>query len=136
MGDNAAFFSHGQVVVQGEEDIDENYDPTDFLHSLGQPQESAAPGPSQHSPDPGAADMPTYDVGDHEGERVPVELHHAEDGSMIINPVEAAAAASVDVINDDLDISDSDEESDQPSSGGHHPSAPEPPPPDEDGIWF
>ena len=47
----------------------------------------------------------------------------------------------VDVIHDDLDISDSDEEmsSDQGhanSSGGHHHAGPEPPPPDEDGIWF
>ena len=134
MGDNAAYYGQGEVVVQGEEEIDENYDPTDFLHNLGHPQE-AAHGAGQQSPEVGETEMPTYDVGNHEGKRVPVELHHAEDGSMIINPV--PAPVSVDVINDDLDISDSDEESDQPSSGGHHqPSAPEPPPPDEDGIWF
>jgi len=133
MGDNAAYYGQGEVVVQGEEEIDENYDPTDFLHNLGHQQEAAG----QETPEVGGTEMPTYDVGDHDGERVPVELHHAEDGSMIINPVQPAAPVSVDVINDDLDISDSDEESDQPSSGGHHhPSAPEPPPPDEDGIWF
>ena len=133
MGDNAAYYGQGDVVVQGEEEIDENYDPTDFLHNLGHPQEAT----SHQPPEVGATEMPTYDVGDHDGERVPVELHHAEDGSMIINPVPTAAPVSVDVINDDLDISDSDEESDQPSSGGHHqPSVPEPPPPDEDGIWF
>jgi hypothetical protein len=78
----------------------------------------------------------TYDVGDQEGERVPVELRHAEDGSMILDPITASGSASVDVINDDLDISDSDEESEPPTSGGQQHPGPEPPPPDEDGIWF
>ena len=76
------------------------------------------------------------------GERVPVELSHAEDGSMVINPLPPATSSeAVDVINDDLDISDSDDEADSDPAGnttadtsGHH--HPEPPPPDEDGIWF
>ena len=82
-----------------------------------------------------------------EGERVPVELSHAEDGSMVINPLPpatlppATSSEAVDVVNDDLDISDSDDEAGSDHGGnttadtsGHH--HPEPPPPDEDGIWF
>ena len=135
MGDKAtAFYSQGEVVVQGEEEIDENYDPTDFLHNLGQPQEVDA---GQHPAEANAEEMQMYDVGENvTGVGVPVELHHAEDGSMVINPI--PPASSVDVVNDDLDISDSDDddESEQQQAGSHQPHAAPDPPPDEDGIGF
>ena len=139
MGDNATYYAPGEVVVQTEEEVDENYDPTDFLHSLGQPQEAeTSEVVHEEEPQP-VADVTPFDVGDQDGERVPVELHHAEDGSMIINALptsEELVSVPVDVINDDLDISDSDEEmsSDPAPSAGQHQA--EPPPPDEDGIWF
>jgi hypothetical protein len=137
MGDNAAYYAQDDVVVQTEEEVDENYDPTDFLHSLGQPQdaESSEAQPAELLP---VAEVTPFEVGDQDGERVPVELHRAEDGTMIINALPAADLVSVpvDVINDDLDISDSDEEmsSDPVQPVGQHQA--EPPPPDEDGIWF
>ena len=61
MGDNASYYTEGEVVVQGEEEVDENYDPTDFLHNLGQPQEQVEVPLEQQQEQP--TDL-TYDVGD------------------------------------------------------------------------
>ena len=63
MGDNASYYPHpAEVVVQGEEEVDENYDPTDFLHSLGQPQDAEAP--QEHLQEEQHADVAPFDVGE------------------------------------------------------------------------
>jgi hypothetical protein len=60
MGDSAAYYSESGAVEQVEEEVDENYDPTDFLHNLGQPQEAAE---ADHQPiDGNAAQVPTFEV--------------------------------------------------------------------------
>ncbi len=63
MGDNASYYTEGEVVVQGEEEVDENYDPTDFLHNLGQPQEQVEVQLDQQQQEEQPTDL-TYDVGD------------------------------------------------------------------------
>ena len=67
MGDNASYYPHpAEVVVQGEEEVDENYDPTDFLHSLGQPQDAET---AQHQ-------LPLQDA--ESAETVPHQLQQQE----------------------------------------------------------
>ncbi len=63
MGDNATYYTEGEVVVQGEEEVDENYDPTDFLHNLGQPQEQVSEVQLEQQQQEQPTDL-TYDVGD------------------------------------------------------------------------
>eukprot|EP00095_Tigriopus_kingsejongensis_P010565 maker-scaffold2286_size17589-snap-gene-0.4 protein:Tk10565 transcript:maker-scaffold2286_size17589-snap-gene-0.4-mRNA-1 annotation:"transcription initiation factor tfiid subunit 1 isoform x2" len=126
------------IVYQEEEQVDENYDPTDFLHNLGAPMPL---NPEQQQPVP-----------IQEGEGVvqaifnmPAEVHE----TMGVPHMHVSAPLPVDVVNDDLNISDeSDDDDDDGNNGGSQvddtpmvaPPAPslipEPPPPDEDGIWF
>ena len=151
-GEEAANIEVSETVEE-EQVVDESYDPTDFLHSLGQQQNFANTGSANNVVE-AVVEMP--------------EIVSVGPGAEVI------AEGPIDVINDDLDISDSDEDEEQPqlpppppqalelvnetggeqqqqsSSEADHlevdertvvaPPAPslipEPPPPDEDGLWF
>lgn len=92
--------------VQEEEQVDENYDPTSFLHESFMPKQPEV----------------------------------VTDITAAVN--EAIAGQSIDVINDDLDISDdSEDEQQQPPQQPQQPVQPPPPSEeatnaDDDGIWF
>ncbi|XP_059084202.1 transcription initiation factor TFIID subunit 1-like [Tigriopus californicus] len=132
------------IVYQEEEPVDENYDPTDFLHNLGAPQPVEAMEQQQQP------------ILVQEGEGVveatitmPDEVHEAIDLGHLQEEQQLQQQPAVDVINDDLNITDESDDDDEESGDAPQnlddktvvaPPAPslipEPPPPDEDGIWF
>lgn len=144
-----------------EEEVDEDYDPTFFLQSLPNPPSVMPAQPVMHDATivTGTVDISAVvnAAGEENGELVlnvlPPEEENQE-GQRLSN-VELlnsdgtlAANNALDVITEDLDISD-DSDDEQPSSEGNRPAnqEPNPPPPsedanpppaeaDDDGIWF
>lgn len=141
------------IVYQEEEPVDENYDPTDFLHNLGAPQTMETVEQQHHH------HQQQQPVLVQEGEGVveatismPDEVHEAidlgnhQDQQLLLQQQQKP---TVDVINDDLNITDESDDEDEESQNAPPtlddktvvaPPAPslipEPPPLDEDGIWF
>jgi len=163
-----------------EEEVDANYDPTDFLHALSKPQQDTVQG---HGPVPvdlgGAVTVGgTIDIQFDQSGRPMASAGAGADGSMVVDVVPAAAAAvsgneatadhaaadadanmeaeapeKFAVVEDDLNISDSDDSGDDDGESGSRPTAATAPAtdqgqdqgqqpssdgaqPDDDGIWF
>ena len=149
-----------------EQQVDENYDPTDFLNNLGglgrpaggQEENNMLAGagdvhPHHHHPQAQQITEGMEVVADNiqmpdfvHNEAHPSDVGGGGGGTASLNALQPA----IDVINDDLDISDDSDDDDlggpqqqnqQPPPQEQQPPpppppAPEQPPPDDDGMWF
>ena len=135
-----------QEVVEEEEEVDENYDPTDFLQDLANP---AAAATTTTTADQVIENVVVQPGGEAINIEMPdiVNLPPPPPELQQQQPPEGESEQQqqpqpqqlMGALADDLDISDSDEEELDDKTVVAPPApplVPEPPPPDEDGIWF
>ena len=140
-----------QEEVFEEEEVDENYDPTFFLQSL-QPTSASGPASEAGPPGPGG-DSTTIVTGTIDvSAAINAAIDNTEDVVVNLEPTEIVEGQSLsnlemltsdgtivpannalDVITEDLDISDdSDDEDHEPMETNQDSAKPEPPPPSEE----